>query len=195
MAKTPENDLLDPPFPLLTWDDYSWSGEINLPSWAGFQSRRGNYGSVNSSDSSDGSAGLMVNTQDDTRIPPTPEQKAAFQYLLDHETQVADKILQAIFLKYPEQRIAYLDAFDEYDRVLPEIQQPDELRSLIGLSNVHILVESLSGNAYVGFEFGCAWDEEHGLGVMAHLDRVVDIGGADVSFLGWIAEQDAENQS
>lgn len=30
-----------PPFPSLTWDGYSWAGGIRLPSWAGFQPRRG----------------------------------------------------------------------------------------------------------------------------------------------------------
>ena len=36
----------DPPFPRLTWGGYSWAGEVRLPSWAGFQSRRGAYASV-----------------------------------------------------------------------------------------------------------------------------------------------------
>ena len=46
--------------------------------------------------------------------------------------------------------------------------------------------------AYIGFELGCVWDEEHGLGVMTHRDRVVDVGGADTAFTEWIAENDAE---
>ena len=61
-----------------------------------------------------------------------------------------------------------------------------------GLSNVHVLRVARDGIAYVGFEFGCAWEEEHGLGVMMHRDRVVAAGGADVSFLEWIAEEDAK---
>lgn len=44
--------------------------------------------------------------------------------------------------------------------------------------------------AYVGYEFRCTWDEEHGMGVMTHKNRVVAIGGADVSILEWIAESD-----
>jgi hypothetical protein len=62
---------------------------------------------------------------------------------------------------------------------------------LIGLSNVHILSVARDG---IGLQFGCTWDEEHGLGVMTHRDRVVQVGGADTSFLTWIAEEDAERQ-
>ncbi|WP_020571578.1 hypothetical protein [Neolewinella persica] len=32
-------------------------------------------------------------------------------------------------------------------------------------------------------EFGCELDEEHSLGIMTHLDRIVEIGGVDMSFL------------
>jgi len=32
------------------------------------------------------------------------------------------------------------------------------------------------GIPYVGFEFGCTWDEEHGLGVLMHGTRTVEIG-------------------
>lgn len=44
--------------------------------------------------------------------------------------------------------------------------------------------------AYVGFSFWCTWDDEHGLGVMTHKNRVVKIGGVDTALLNWIAESD-----
>jgi hypothetical protein len=47
--------------------------------------------------------------------------------------------------------------------------------------------------AYLGFSFHVAWEPEHGLGVMVHGRRIVDVGGADTSFLEWIAERDAES--
>ncbi len=77
------------------------------------------------------------------------------------------------------------------DEVMPEVQSPDHFRELIGLSTVHILAVAKSGFVYVGFEFSCLWDDEHGLGVLTHRDHVVDIGGADTAFLGWNAEEDA----
>ena len=53
----------------------------------------------------------------------------------------------------------------------------------------------LEGAAYVGYEFGCAWEEEHGLGLMMHQGRIVAMGGADTAILEWIAEKDAQKRA
>ena len=42
----------------------------------------------------------------------------------------------------------------------------------------------------MGNEFECKWDSEHGVGVLMHDNRMVEIGGADTSFTLWMAEQD-----
>ena len=75
-----------------------------------------------------------------------------------------------------------------------------DFRRLTGLHAVHVHQVALralndelaDGVPYVGFEFGCTWDDEHGLGILMHGQRAVEIGGADTAFLLWIAEQDAE---
>jgi hypothetical protein len=182
-----------PPFPRLQWDDYFWTGEVVLPSWAGFQSRRGPYGALSSRAESDGSARLTVRPKDeDTRTPPSPEQNQAFRFLLDNEKVVADSVLRAIFAEYPALRDSY--GYDDYEaaELMPEIERAEQLRPLVGLSNVHVLNVAKHGIAYIGFEFGCKWDEEHGLGVTTHRDRVVEVGNADTSFLACIAERDAK---
>ena len=43
---------------------------------------------------------------------------------------------------------------------------------------------------YLGFHFICSWDEDHDYGVMMHKERVVKMGGGDVAFLSWIAEEE-----
>jgi hypothetical protein len=115
---------------------------------------------------------------------------AAFRHLLDHETDVAGAVLEALFERYPEEQAAYAVDDDEEGASLPDIDDPSGLRTLIGLSNVHLLSVVKDGVAYVGFEFGCAWDAEHGAGVMTHLGRVVAVGQADTALLEWIAERD-----
>jgi hypothetical protein len=182
-----------PPFPPLQWDDCFWTGEVVLPSWAGFQSRRGAYGSVSSRAKADGSARLTVTPEnDDARTPPLPEQVRAFRLLLDHELALGDSALRAIFARYPGMLDAYGYDDEEAAELMPEIEQAEQLRTLIGPSNVHVLSVAKDGIAYIGFEFGCTWDGEHGLGVMTHRDRVVEVGGADTSFLAWVAERDAK---
>jgi hypothetical protein len=71
---------------------------------------------------------------------------------------------------------------------------------LVGLGVIHILPVALDDVAYTGFEFGCNWDEEHGLGVMMHQSRIVEfpehgigkVNGADLASEEWLAEEDAK---
>jgi hypothetical protein len=182
-----------PPFPPLTWDDYSWAGEVRLPSWAGFQSRRGPYASVSDKRPSDGTARLTVDAK--AKALPTPEQVAAFRHLLDNETAVAEAVKLALLDYYPSEREAYLDAYDleESDEV-PEVADVAGLRSLVGLGSVHVLSLVRDGVACIGFEFGCVWDAEHGAGVMTHRGRVIAVGQADCSFVEWMARRGLDGQ-
>jgi hypothetical protein len=43
------------------------------------------------------------------------------------------------------------------------------------------------GFAYAGYQFRCTWDQEHGLGIMTHRDRIIEIGGSDSSF-AWVRD-------
>src|SRR4051794_3147398 len=100
------DDVLDiRPFSPLRWDGYSWAGETLLPSWAGFQSRRGGYSSVDSGKPSIGTASLAVTSEGgDEETKPIPEQVRAFQYLMEHEAAVAAAVGRAIVEYYPEAR-------------------------------------------------------------------------------------------
>jgi hypothetical protein len=177
-----------PPFPPLWWDDFGWAGRITLPSWAGFAVRPGSR----SKKVSDGTAHLDVAVEDDeAKTPPTAAQIKALQHLLDNEAAVASAVLRELFENYSDERENY---DEEEGPALPELSAPDGLRSLVGLSHVHILYVAKAGAAYVGFEFGCVWEQEHGAGVMTHLGRIVESGHAAWSFETWIAERDARRR-
>ena len=62
----------------------------------------------------------------------------------------------------------------------------------MGLYAVNIHQLDNDGVPYVGYEFGCEWDEEHGLVVLMHGTRLIEVGFADTAILLWIAERDAE---
>jgi hypothetical protein len=180
-----------PPLPTLTWNRYSWSTKIRLPSWSGFQSRGGSYGSVDRPGFSEGVVRLDVGGESAAiSQPPTNEMAAAFGYLMAHEIEIAQVVQDAIVAE--AQRLLDEGATD------PSIQMAakgrDQLRTLVGLHTIHILETSLDGVAYVGFELGCEWEEEHGLGVMLHRNRVVEVGGAMDAMTEWIAEEDAARQ-
>jgi hypothetical protein len=112
---------------------------------------------------------------------------------LDRQKAIRDAVLCAIFTAYPDWRDEYGYEEDEAEELMPALDRPDQLKQMIGLTNVHVLGVVRAGVAYVGFECGCTWDEENGLGAMTHKGRVVEVGGGDVSFLDWVARRDADS--
>jgi hypothetical protein len=197
MARRKKPSLTNEPFPPLAWDDYFWSATITLPAWAGFQCRLGPYASRTRRKKSDGTVRLSVSTPDgEEQTPPSAEQAAAYRDLIAHQGAVRDAILGAVFREYPEYRASYIEGYDldESDPSVPVLERPEQLKDLIGLSGILIHPVIREGVAYAGYEFGCVWEEEHGLGAMLYRDRVVAVGHADVGILEWVAEKDAKTR-
>jgi hypothetical protein len=141
---------------------------------------------------------------------PHPAQVAAIEDLLANDEAITARVLGRVLEQYPRLRREYNamiadEIDDEVDeatlaverrlgisslRLLPAIRDRSGLREVLGLGTVHVLTVEKGGRAYLGFELGCEWDDEHGAGVMIHGRRVVDLGGADHAFLAWIAQRD-----
>lgn len=182
--------------PSLTWNEHCWEGEIVLPSWCGFQTRRGPYAAVSSDAPSDGAVRIRFDTGDAGSVPPAAAQVAAYRWLIEHDAEVTAAILDTVFANYPQFRADYVDGYEAEDAQVaaqsaPPLEHPEQLRMVMGLYAVFFLPVAKDGVGYVGFEFGCVWEEEHGLGVMTHKDRVIDIGGAYSAFTGHRAQEDA----
>jgi hypothetical protein len=88
-----------------------------------------------------------------------------------------------------------LDATDPSDAVVREACARGSSCALIGLHDVYVHQVLKDGLPYVGYEFGCTWDGEHGLGVLVHGTRVVEVGGAQTAMTLWIAKQDAHGDA
>jgi hypothetical protein len=193
LVQRPESKIHVEPFPPLVLVNGLWEGKARLQLGKGFQSRLGGYGSVSSTKGSDGTAHLSIGAPDKPgKLPPSPEQANGFRYLLEHETAIRDAILRAIMAAYPAMQKQYGYSEEEARQLMPDLQNQSDLKKLIGLSTVHVLTTSKSKLAYLGFEFGCSWDDEHGLGLMTHKNRVVEVGGSDTSFDERIATKDAK---
>jgi hypothetical protein len=190
MTRGSPKQIVVPPFPELEFESHNWwQGNDKLPSWAGFQERHGPYASSSGSEPSDGTVAIHVRMLQGSETL-SAEQIAAYRYLLENEESVAASILEAIW--------------DYYEKV-PEIYGYDEreiarhcrrtrhkgLRKVIGLNSNYVLAISKDEFAYIGFLFGCTWDQEHGLGVMTHKDRVIATGEAAYAFEDWVARRDA----
>lgn len=182
--------------PPLKWDEYCWTGEIILPSWRGFQAPHTRRARSGPADPTTGAVCVRFDTDGAGNVPPTEAQIAAYRWLVAHETEVAAAVLNGIFAAYPRFREEYLDAYNlesepEVAAVVPVLDRAEQLTGMMGLYAVFVLPLPNDGVGYVGFEFGCAWEREHGLGVLTNRNRVVEIGQADTAFDGNRAEEDA----
>ena len=81
----------------------------------------------------------------------------------------------------------------------PALENADDLKRLIQFRSLYVLegrgefgwdepyarnLGQSDGLALLGFSFRCAWDDEHGLGVLYHRDKVVDVGSSDICWEG-----------
>lgn len=181
----------NPAFPKFEWKE-EWEGSIVLSSWAGFQSRQGAYGGIDSSKPSMGLSKIRIDNDGDAENRTiTTGQIKAIEFLLNNEVVIRDNILTALLPYYQQLRI---DWGTEDEDWMPAIQSSEAFKQMIGLSWIHVSNIEKDDLAYIGFEMGCTWDDEHGLGIMLHQDRVVEIGGADVSFLWWVADKDRKGE-
>jgi len=154
-------------------------GALTLNAWKGFQSRQGPYASKDSNHKSNGTVKVMVSGCEVDYVKVSSQaQINAIKFLADNSEIIRDEIIRELIIAFPDMKAVYEDH-------LPDIKTIDEFKNHLGLSIVHIMKSDKDDVAYIGFEFGCTWDEEHGLGVMTHKNRVITIGQADKSFDIW----------
>jgi hypothetical protein len=164
MTNDPDN-LDMPPFPNMRWDDCDWwDGSVDLVF---------------------GSGAALTVTPSDPSISRMPSeiQRQAMTFQLEHGQEVFAAVLKALQTYYAKMRPRYLSFLgSQADSLMPTVQSEKELSRLIDLRHVHVHPWIKDGVGYVGLQFGCTWDQEHGFGVLMHRDRVVTVGSADVSF-------------
>ncbi|MGV6832600.1 MAG: DUF6985 domain-containing protein [bacterium] len=178
---------------VLDEDEFGFEGVIELATWRGFQSRNGAYGAQDSQSPSNGifairTCGDMV--VDEPKIEDYHVE--AYNYLIEHQTETKEHILNTLKTEYPKLQELYGYEPEEKQEYMPDVSEVEDFKNLIGIANIHLLNVEKDGIGYVGFEFGCTWDDEHGLGIMTHKNRIIKIGGADASFLTWVAKADLE---
>ena len=171
-----------------------WSAPLRLPSWAGYQSRHGAYGAIDSDTPSDGRAKLVFAPEGRRTDPLTAAELNLISWFEQNEPAVSEAVKMVIFDWCSPNSSDRLGEFD-FDNSFPLVRDLGQLKSLVGLHTVYIHQIDGGGTPYIGYEFGCQWEVEHGLGVLMHGARPVHVGFADTSFLLWMAKKDWEKQS
>jgi hypothetical protein len=172
-------------------NDIWWTADALLPSWSGFQARSGAYGVQSSVEPSDGFVRIVFAPEGRGPEPLTVAEVASVYWVLENEATVSKALLSTLLAEYPSLQEQYGYSAEEQAQFMPKVTTIDGFRNLIGLHSVNVHTVRKDGVPYIGFELGCTWDDEHGLGVLMHGTRVVEVGGADTAILLWIAESDA----
>jgi hypothetical protein len=173
-------------------EEYFWVSTTRLAGWVGFQNRTGPYGSIGSRNASDGTVRIVFAPEGRGEEELNSEELLLVDQFIKTESDISKSLLVHLVKEYPRLQSQYGYEGQERKLLMPNIHSQTDLRKLIGLHTVHIHQIAKNGVPYAGYEFGCSWDEEHGLGILMHGMRPVKIGGADTAFLLWIARKDAE---
>ena len=172
------------------WDTFFWKATVLLPPWIGFQSRRGPYASQDGAAASNGNIEVVFAPEGRDESPLLDSEIRLVRWAVENAPAMQRSLLDGLLQQYPSLRRTYAGSVEPEE--MPPIGSVDEFRTLIGLSSINVHQLEKDGLPYVGFEFGCTWDGEHGLGVLMHGTRIVEIGGADTAILLWTARRDAE---
>lgn len=162
----------------------TYEGVLILPAWKGFQSRQGTYCSKDKQEESDGLVNVFVSGSEVDYVKTTTQSQIdSIKYLINNSKEIKDAILMALLNEIPDLR-------EHYEELIPEIIYIEDFKKCIGLGNLHIMNVDKDGFAYIGFEMGCDWDMEHGIGIMTHKNKVIAIGQAHTAFDVWEAYKD-----
>ncbi|WMX13213.1 MULTISPECIES: DUF6985 domain-containing protein [unclassified Aureispira] len=126
---------------------------------------------------------IFVNSEGDTIKNIMQKFSSTYGYIIKNQNSIQRDMLDFLLNEYPYQREDYRDFLgSNFKKLMPSINHIDEFSNLIGLSTIYFRPEIKDGIAYVGYQFYCAWDEEHGLGFITHKDETLDMGGATSAF-------------
>ena len=114
----------------------------------------------------------------------------AYEYILNHQSEILENILLSLLSEYSNMQDEYGYDDDEIDKYMPSVNSINDFSKLMLPKRIYILDIGKDNLAYIGFSFSCSWDDEHGYGVMMHKNRVVKMGGEEIAFLSWVAEED-----
>ncbi|MGA9651807.1 MULTISPECIES: DUF6985 domain-containing protein [Pedobacter] len=121
---------------------------------------------------------------------PTTEQQNGLEYLQKNQEIILRNLLNELLKKYPDLQNIYNYSEENKQDFMPDLKGIQDFADLLTPINFYVTSVIKEGYPYIGFGFSCSWDSEHGLGVMTHKDRIIEIAGADIAFDTWTAEKD-----
>lgn len=177
-----------------TWDSFFWIASVKHPSWAGFLVAGGNAPDPTATITSDGSLKICYAPEGRDESPLKPEERASVQWVVDHLSEICEAALASLLHAYPRIREEYASLLGESDllAILPPVTRTEDLKPLLEVTDINVHQVAVGGIPFVGVCFNCAWDPEHGVGILLHGTRAVEIGDTSTASMLWVAEEHAK---
>jgi hypothetical protein len=143
---------------------------------------------------SDISCEILPDDEDEELAELTQEHQNGIDYLQKNQMEILESILTALMKVYPQWQTRYNYSTEDKPDFMPDVTKIKDFTDLISLNTVYITSVYKDNIPYIGYLFSCSWDSEHGLGVMTHKNRIIEMEGADTAFSIWPAEEDRDKK-
>ena len=146
---------------------------IVLEAWDGYLNKRWENGKV----ITDGTIKLHIGSYNQNIPRDWQPEINAYNHLLQNQYEIRDNIIRSLIEKFDWLKETY--DWDQDDDITPETKADFNFKPFIGTQSLSFSEESRNDISYLEWLFYCVWDEEHGLAVITHQDRVIDLDGGE----------------
>jgi hypothetical protein len=194
-----------PIFGPIEYSTEEWEGEVSVPFFAAYDHPPSFFDTLPAWKHKlikEGRFDLVV--QDESGEGPSHEQERAFAHFLANQDAICAAVVAAIFPYYQKEyknRELTTDGLSkaEMEKLFPAIEGVEGLKGLTRFRTLYVLEgmgqwdeggtkpetwAKLGHWALLGFAFSCTWDVEHGLGIVFHKDKVVEVGESGITWNG-----------
>ncbi|BHH82383.1 DUF6985 domain-containing protein [Desulforhopalus sp. 52FAK] len=166
-------------YPKTNVDEYFKYTSTIVDGFAGLQIRNGMYGSVSSSEASDGEVHFCCDKELDTEL-----FLSIVNWVDANGKELLETSLKSFVEQYWEMRDLVIESLidEDPDEVVPEISSFADLAKLCGIVAIHVKGSGTRSEPRFGIEFGCTWEDEHGAGVSFSGLKVIESGQGSEAF-------------
>jgi len=155
-------------------------GFVDLPCWDGYYLYDETYKLKKDKVVKSGRIELWVDGEiaPDSSLLFSEEQVNAYTFLAEQQEQVKRSILQSLQQQFKDLLANEYPYSDPEDPIFPKISdaaQEFDFKEYIGPESIHIGEDVKEDVAYITWRFRCRWDVEHGLDIVTHKERVIEI--------------------
>lgn len=106
---------------------------------------------------------------------PQKFQEKAFDYFIENQEKILNALCNGVIEHYPKMMKMYKVEEFNTEFGFPELKNIDDVKKIISIQYLKVLGEEKDNFGYLGFACSCPWDEEHGVRITMHKDRVISV--------------------